>query len=250
MNYKNLLLFAFFSYICISTFSIAWYSLCVNDKKFQKFFVHDFTQVYSDDFEKLLKSQCSQIYDNQLIRDELSNVYVEDGILSKIECDWIIKEAELHAKRNNGWTTTRHVNYPTTDLDTQDVPTLHYFASNVAYRKIFPLFEKYYGINVDYLGVDEIFVVKYSIGGQTSLKPHNDGDDLSFIIPLNSEFTGGGTMFIRDNNLVTPAPGSVVLFAGKNKHMAKEITSGVRYVLVGFCSLCKKGGCEHAGYTD
>jgi len=81
------------------------------------------------------------------------------------------------------------------------------------------------------------FVVKYdATGGQRELKPHRDGSVLSFNIALNqaSEFEGGGTWF---SSLVDPIKidqGEVVTHSSALLHGGHGITSGKRYILVGF----------------
>lgn len=68
--------------------------------------------------------------------------------------------------------------------------------------------------------------------------PHVDGTPWSFVVALNDskEYGGGGTHFIN-NNLTcrSQKAGSAVLFSGKNLHEGLAITSGVRYILTGFC---------------
>lgn len=87
-----------------------------------------------------------------------------------------------------------------------------------------------------------------------------DGGEFSFIIPLNNNFTGGGTTFpslaITENSTTVhyphtsnlpPSPsisstpvlhmqpdvGTLVMFCGQKRHKGDVITSGVRYILVG-----------------
>jgi hypothetical protein len=79
---------------------------------------------------------------------------------------------------------------------------------------------------------------EFQIGKQCGLVPHVDGTPWSFIVALNDskEYAGGGTHFI--NNEITCRPqkaGSSVLFSGKILHEGLAITSGVRYILTGFC---------------
>lgn len=84
-------------------------------------------------------------------------------------------------------------------------------------------------------------MVKYefrSAGQQSGLKPHIDGTPWSFVVTLNDakEYSGGGTKFISSGATFRPSkPGTAVLFSGKNLHEGLEVTSGVRYILTGFC---------------
>jgi hypothetical protein len=70
------------------------------------------------------------------------------------------------------------------------------------------------------------------------LEAHVDGTPWSFVIALNDskEYDGGGTHFIHSDFTCRPQKaGSAVLFSGKNLHEGLAITSGVRYILTGFC---------------
>ena len=88
---------------------------------------------------------------------------------------------------------------------------------------------------------EELFVVKYefrSADQQSGLKPHIDGTPWSFVVTLNDskEYGFGGTRFIHSGATYRPAkPGTAVMFSGKNLHEGIEVTSGVRYILTGFC---------------
>ena len=52
----------------------------------------------------------------------------------------------------------------------------------------------------------------------------------------SSQFTGGGTHFIHNNITCKPQKaGNAVLFSGKNLHEGVAVTTGIRYILTGFC---------------
>lgn len=192
---------------------------------------------------KHINSICDEL-NREVIDEKYKNVFVIPNVLTEDECKWLIYEAEQYAKQS-GWTTRRHAWYPTTDNETKNIPNIAYFVENRVYQKIIPEFEKHYGIQSKYLGVDETFIVKYSIGGQSYLEPHTDGDDFSFVLTLNKDFVGGGTYFIeRDQHMDAPI-GSAVIFCGRNQHMGKEISSGIRYIIAGFCSYGKNSYCSN-----
>ena len=68
---------------------------------------------------------------------------------------------------------------------------------------------------------------------------HADGTPWSFVLALNSptEFTGGGTHFIDSKQIIRPQNvGDVAIFCGKNVHEGVSVTSGVRYIMAGFCN--------------
>ena len=77
------------------------------------------------------------------------------------------------------------------------------------------------------------------------MQKHVDGTPFAFNILLNSEreFEGGGTRFYTNDNdyeLVELKQGDLVLHSGKTQHAGNAITSGIRYILVGFISLVSK----------
>ena len=183
------------------------------------------------------------IINNDNLNNELKEVYILKNIFSKEECDYIIKESEDYAVVN-GWKTQRHEYSPTIDNDIKNIVNLTYLIENKIYSKIIPYYNKYYNIPENILGIDETFIVKYSIGGQTYLEPHKDADDFSFVVTLNNDFVGGGTYFLNTQKKVTSNIGDVVIFCGKNKHMGLEITEGTRYILAGFLSLNKNSYCD------
>jgi predicted 2-oxoglutarate/Fe(II)-dependent dioxygenase YbiX len=96
-----------------------------------------------------------------------------------------------------------------------------------------------FGFDTHELGVEDMFVAKYDMNGQRELMEHRDGSELSFVLVLNDEYLGGGTMFRnpKDNKSVLVRPDSVgdcVMFCGRHLHSGVQITSGVRYILTGF----------------
>lgn len=194
------------------------------------------------DIEDKTKELCTRIHTVPL-EEDLKKVYVLHDILTKEDCDFIIEESEKYALEH-GWKTKRHENYPTIDNETKNIPNISYFIENLVYQKIIPKYNEFYNIPSNILGIDETFIVKYSVGGQSFLEPHEDGDDFSFVITLNDDFVGGGTYFLNNEEKVTSSIGGAVIFCGKNRHMGLEITEGKRYILTGFLSLKSYGYCE------
>ena len=128
---------------------------------------------------------------------------------------------------------------------------------------------------------DDVFVVKYDAtvtGGQQGLEWHVDGGDVSFMLALSPRdmYTGGGTGFdclmeaydedqqlqevgevpaeglttyfkSKSGNSLRPLhldQGELLIFDAKLYHSGFEISSGVRYLLVGFCFTAAVGGSE------
>jgi hypothetical protein len=118
------------------------------------------------------------------------------------------------------------------------IEPIHFFIKNIVYKKIIPFYEKYYNIDSNFLGIDDLFIVKYSVDkGMNELGYHEDGSVFSFIITLNNDFLGGGTRFININEDITSDVGSCVIFCGKNTHGGIKITTGTRYIIAGFLNI-------------
>ena len=167
-----------------------------------------------------------------------------DGILDHQTCAEIIKVAEAHAERIGGWETDRHDDYPTTDFDTADIPDLKFPIQNIVYRKIIPKMAREFKLNPLKLGIEEVFIAKYTAkkDEQRSLAQHVDGSDFSFVIALNKDFKGGGTKFVN-GKVKSPRPGNAVGFCGQTEHQGLAVTSGTRYILAGFLKYNTTDGC-------
>lgn len=164
-------------------------------------------------------------------------------VLSPEECRTIIDESERIAAVS-GWSTKRHGSYPTTDLPVSDLPESIELFNTLLKERILPLLGQEFAgalpASMTSLRVADAFVVKYSAaGGQTELKPHRDGSVLSFNIALNecSEFEGGGTWFQSIDRSLRIDRGEMVMHASGVLHGGHPITSGTRYILVGFVIL-------------
>ena len=86
------------------------------------------------------------------------------------------------------------------------------------HNQLYPAYEKLFSIDSAKLYLEEIFLAKYDGNtpkAQTSLEPHVDGSEFSFIIALNNNYSGGGTHFIKQNKTIRLNTGDVVIFAVK-----------------------------------
>lgn len=63
--------------------------------------------------------------------------------------------------------------------------------------------------------------------------------DLSLLIYLNEDFTGGGLTFVNFNYHFRPKPGDLLVFPSDNRyaHQAERVESGIRYVIVSWAAL-------------
>jgi hypothetical protein len=97
----------------------------------------------------------------------------------------------------------------------------------------------------DHYGIDmEIKSMFHSIMEKgASNPPHWDNqedsqeDDISALLYLNNNFSGGLLRFINHNIVLIPEPGMLVFFKGEKDllHSVEEVTGGFRQALVGFC---------------
>ena len=138
----------------------------------------------------------------------------------------------------NQWKNDRHRSYPTYDFELTEVSRYYTIVLGILYNQLFPEISKKFGVNEENIGINELFVVKYHMNGQKELRAHTDGSDISFIIGLNENFTGGGTYFTKTEDLVKLSTGDcLVFYGGENEHRGNKITSGTRYILTGFLHL-------------
>lgn len=189
-----------------------------------------------------LSDFCSLI-GKEPLSHSLKRVHIEKNIFSRQQSKWIIHMAEKYAKKHQ-WSTDRHEQYPTTDNNIDNIPSIRDFIFDTVYGRLLPLYPMVYlelqpPFNLE---IDEVFIAKYvaQSGKQRSLDYHVDLDDFSFVIPLNDDFTGGGTSFIHTGVNITKDKigiGDALLFCGRNRHAGLEVLAGTRYILAGFLSV-------------
>ena len=124
-------------------------------------------------------------------------------LLGKAEAEAIILCAESHAEEH-GWAVQRHRHYPTTDIaiHPEGAPALHAALHPHVEAVVLPTLARQYGFTIGELSMRDLFLVKYEAAAagahvQDRLRPHRDGNLLSFSILLSdpSTFDGGGLRF-------------------------------------------------------
>mmetsp|Transcript_45815 Transcript_45815/g.69109 ORF Transcript_45815/g.69109 Transcript_45815/m.69109 type:complete len:378 (+) Transcript_45815:527-1660(+) len=206
-----------------------------------------------------------------------NNSYASRGIFqtpifTQDECTRLIKAALQTASRNaasltdvekrqaqnkgilEGWHSSRHNKYPTTDLSViDDAFTMEdrLLVEEKLNDRLVPIVERLYGVVPKALHCSDLFIVRYDANdsslGQTSLDAHTDSSDISFNILLGSapsdnaiNFEGGGTRFYNRAKAkqvyidIQPPIGNAIIHTGAILHEGLPITSGTRYILVGF----------------
>ena len=118
-------------------------------------------QYSQDDFESLIPFQSGHLVHK-----------TKEQVLTTEECQRIVHEAETVASRM-GWTTSRHGNYPTTDIPLVELPETLEFLKRALVERIYPLLTAQFGEllpDATKLRVADGFVVKYDAeGGQTEV---------------------------------------------------------------------------------
>jgi len=161
-------------------------------------------------------------------------------LFTQEECDAVIAESEAVSEAMGGWTSKRHFNHPTIDIPLQELPQSRAWFNEVSLRTLYPFLGSCFEgalPNPRALRVADAFVVKYNAsGGQTFLSPHRDGSVLSFNIALNerTDYEGGGTWFEGLGKSLAIDRGHMLCHASGLLHGGHPISSGVRYILVGF----------------
>lgn len=196
-----------------------------------------------------------KIYDRRILIGKIANKPPSDGLFNKVHrhekfisydmCQWIINRSEEYASNNDGWTKKRHRNYPTTDLPVRMIPSLHVPLFNLVTMNVFPLIAEHYKLNLYFLNIADLFIVKYTVDGQDHLENHRDGSIISFNILLSDDFDGGGTTIFHtkdcdrtESKLYQSDKGDLLIHPGKLLHGGNRITRGTRYILVGFIEFC------------
>lgn len=174
-----------------------------------------------------------KICDTLYLFNENDKIKIVENLLSESECDLLIKEAENYGN-TYGWEKMRHENYPTMDNQFTKKWENYRLVEKKVRTKIYSEIKKMFDIKKEKLGINEMFIVKYSKDGQRELEYHKDGSEFSFIIALNDNYKGGGTYFKNINKNIKLKKGSVLIFSGQNTHKGTYLEDGTRYILTGF----------------
>lgn len=167
-------------------------------------------------------------------------------LFSSNECETSLNGVLEKVKRI-GWRTDRHTGYATTDMPSYKAEAVDEWVRVTLSKRLFPKIIKEYSLSkATRFGYRDLFFVKYEDASdvQSGLAPHRDSSVFSFNILLNhqSEFTGGGTYFVDEDETVRKEIGDCVVHSGRVLHMGTPIDSGRRYILVGFLDACDENG--------
>ncbi len=93
---------------------------------------------------------------------------------------------------------------------------------------------------VDYHGLRDVFVIRYALGQQESLRIHHDVAQLSGSVKLNDDYDGGALDFPRqgftNENL---GVGEMLMWPSlvTHPHQTNQLRNGVKYALTVWCEL-------------
>ena len=182
-------------------------------------------------FECDIMSEIGTSFDCALFPNNPLGVIHQIPFLSAKRCDEIVRLACSSTR----WTTRRHKNFPTNDIPINNIENLDL---SDELKQILCLCMKSYNLNGK-IDLFDTFVVQYKTDGQDCLDVHRDSSELSFILALSDpcDFTGGGTFYESHAKTVVPNKGDILFHCGKLRHGGKKITSGSRYILIGFFSV-------------
>lgn len=173
--------------------------------------------------------------------NRVARVAVVPGVLSPAECAAVVDAALVAAEAQGGWATDRHRHYPTTDISMTKVPALVQLWESKLRGRVFAEVHRVFGLRPAQLLEDDLFVVRYDAaeGHQHGLVPHADRSHVSFNVALNRGFAGGGTDFVHFGPTVVHAaqPGQLLLHHSGVLHAGRNVTAGVRFILVGFLTV-------------
>lgn len=150
--------------------------------------------------------------------------------LTEEHCKEIIRLSE----ENGQWGSLTYDKFPAQEIRLKLISQEYYnLVSDMFMTRIKEICEEYWH-PMEMLGIRDIFVMKYSQSGQTSLNLHTDASLVTGSVKLNEDYRGAELVFPRQDfsNINTKA-GDVILFPGEvtHGHRCNELLEGVKYSL-------------------
>lgn len=172
--------------------------------------------------------------------DEKNSIYIIDIGLSRTQCDYIIQTADECADLL-GYTAYTYAKQTLGCREHDALAMICEWPVQRAYHTIKNLSSSSSKLVLD---DREPHIVKYDLTRKErqKLDVHTDKSEWTFLISLNTQnvdFQGGGTYFECMNSVIHVQCGHCLIFPGKLRHAGRKISSGERFLLVGFC-ICEK----------
>ena len=166
-------------------------------------------------------------------------IYVADVGLNQEECNAIVHVTEQVCKGQYAAYT-----YAKQTLGCREYPPLAHAVHDAVHRIAYGILDRLtpHCGNSKVLQLDdrEPHMVKYDVTKKErqKLDMHTDKSEWTILISLSSgcgmDFEGGGTYFECLDATLHVQRGHVLIFPGKLRHCGQRITSGLRFLLVGF----------------
>jgi len=88
----------------------------------------------------------------------------------------------------------------------------------------------------------ENFLARYHPYAQYHLSLHHDHSQITTVVTLNEDFTGGGTYFSKQKTKLQGKKGEISIHPGQitHRHGGLPVLSGQRYIIVSFCTIPKQ----------
>jgi GR25 family glycosyltransferase involved in LPS biosynthesis len=150
--------------------------------------------------------------------------------LTERQCQEIIALAE----HNGQWGSLSYDKFPAKEIRLNEVSQEYYeLVADIFMTHITQICEEYWS-PMEMIGIRDIFVMKYSREGQTSLNLHTDASLVTGSVKLNEDYRGAELVFPRqDFSNINTKTGDVILFPGEvtHGHQCNELLEGVKYSL-------------------
>lgn len=165
------------------------------------------------------------------------NIYVADVGLTALQCDHIVNVTEQVCRGQYAAYT-----YAKQTLGCREYPTLAQTSFSPVHTITSEIIRRLATGKPQKLQLDdrEPHIVKYDVTKKErqKLDMHTDKSEWTFLIALSNgcgvDYEGGGTYFECLDATVHIQRGHALIFPGKLRHCGQKITSGLRFLLVGF----------------
>ncbi|XP_071383665.1 procollagen-lysine,2-oxoglutarate 5-dioxygenase 2 isoform X2 [Centroberyx affinis] len=193
--------------------------------------------------EKYIHPNYTRIFTENYLEEPCPDVFWFP-VFSDKACDEIVEEMEHYGSWSGGKHEDKRITggyetVPTDDIHMKqigfDKEWLHFIREYISPVTL-KVFSGYYTKGYAVMN----FVVKYTPGRQSYLRPHHDSSTFTINIALNNkdtDFQGGGCRFHRYNcSIESPRKGWSFMHPGRLTHLHEGLptTNGTRYIAVSF----------------
>jgi hypothetical protein len=165
---------------------------------------------------------------------EEHSIYIADVGLTPPQCDHIVSTTEQVCRGQYAAYT-----YAKQTLGCREYPVLAHTSFLPVHAVVHAISKKLEGERLQ-LDDREPHIVKYDVTKKErqKLDIHTDKSEWTFLMALSNgcgvDYEGGGTYFECLDATVHIQRGHALIFPGKLRHCGQKITSGLRFLLVGF----------------